>query len=63
MTDKLCVNSRAYFSDHLDGVKLPMVRGLIVRWHLLTCPRCKRYQRSLVATRDALRDLRDLDPK
>jgi hypothetical protein len=36
--------------------------GLVVRFHLATCPRCRRFNRSLLATREALRTLRDTDP-
>jgi hypothetical protein len=59
MTDRLCNHSRRWFSDHLDGEKLPFWRGLLVRFHLWRCPRCIRLNRSLVATRDALHALRD----
>ena len=59
MTDKICVKQRALFSDHLDGERLPFLRGLLVRWHLLVCPRCKLVNRSLEATKDALSSLRD----
>jgi len=62
MTDKFCVKQRAYFSDRLDGVRIPFWRGLLVRCHLTFCAPCKRVNRSLRATRDALRDLRDTDP-
>ena len=61
--DSFCRRSRLYFSDRLDGRPLPFWRGLMVRWHLLACPLCHRYQRSLVATRDAVRALRDPDPE
>ncbi len=61
MTDRFCRKQRPYFSDHLDGARLPFWRGLLVRGHLLVCPQCIRYRRSLAATRDALRSLRDLD--
>jgi hypothetical protein len=52
-----------HFSDHLDGQKLPFWRGLLVRMHLVSCPLCRRMNRSLEATRDALHALRDLDLK
>jgi predicted anti-sigma-YlaC factor YlaD len=61
MTDKFCTPQRRYFSDVLDGLELPFLRGLLVRCHLAICPQCRRYQRSLVATREALRHLRDPD--
>ena len=61
MTDKFCVKQRAYFSDHLDGQKIPFWRGLLVRFHLRWCPQCIRYNRSLSETQLALRDLRDRD--
>ncbi len=57
-----CRTVRPHFSDHLDGEPLPLVKGLLVRFHLLVCPPCKRVHRSLVATREALGALRDADP-
>jgi hypothetical protein len=60
MADRFCVKQRPYFSDRLDGVPLPFWRGLLVRCHLMICPPCRRYNRSLAATRDALHTLRDL---
>jgi hypothetical protein len=57
--DTLCVKPRALFSDHLDGQRIPFWRGLLVRWHLWVCPRCKLVNRSLEATKDALGALRD----
>jgi hypothetical protein len=62
MTDRFCVKQRAWFSDRLDGQPLPFWRGLLVRFHLARCPQCMRYQRSLEATREALRQLGDRDP-
>ncbi|MCU1280758.1 MAG: hypothetical protein JWM53_4304 [bacterium] len=59
MTDRFCRKQRGYFSDCLDGERLPFWRGLLVRFHLRVCPQCIRYNRSLEATRDALRTLRD----
>jgi hypothetical protein len=61
--DSFCWKSRLYFSDRIDGQPLPLVRGLIVRWHFFACPLCQRYLRSLTATRDAARSLRDPDPE
>jgi hypothetical protein len=61
MTDRFCRKSRSYFSDRLDGEPIPFLRGLLVRLHLTVCPQCIRVNRSLVATRDALRALRDRD--
>ena len=61
MTDRFCVKQRALFSDRLDGEKLPFWRGLLVKLHLGFCPQCQAVNRSLAATRDALRDLRDRD--
>ena len=63
MTDRFCKKQRAWFSDRLDDQPLPFWRGLLVRVHLAFCPQCIRVNRSLAATRDALRGLRDLDPK
>jgi predicted anti-sigma-YlaC factor YlaD len=54
-----CRNVRSYISDGLDGEPLP----LLVRFHLRVCPPCRRVHRSLVATREALRALRDVDPE
>jgi hypothetical protein len=59
MTDRFCRKQRPYFSDLLDGASLPLWRGLVVRLHLRFCPQCIRLQRSLVATRAALRALAD----
>ena len=59
---RFCRAQRPFFSDRLDGAKLPFWRGLLVRMHLRVCPQCIRYNRSLEATRDALRSLRDADP-
>ncbi|MCU1282384.1 MAG: hypothetical protein JWM53_5930 [bacterium] len=61
MTDRFCVKQRPYFSDRLDGARLPFWRGLLVRCHLIICPPCRRYNLSLEATRETLRTLRDLD--
>ncbi len=63
MTNKFCQTQRPYFSDHLDGQPIPFWRKLMVRWHMAMCPLCIRYNRSLVATRDALSALRDADIK
>lgn len=57
-----CRAARSHFSDHLDGEPLSLGARLLVRMHLTICPPCRRYHRSLAATRDALRDLRDADP-
>ena len=62
MTDRFCVRQRALFSDQLDGERLSWWRRLAMRLHLSICAPCRRVQRSLEATRDALRDLRDRDP-
>ncbi|HWE27961.1 MAG TPA: anti-sigma factor [Polyangia bacterium] len=61
MADRFCVKQRPYFSDRLDGARVPFWRGLLVRFHLRICPPCRRYHRSLEATRDALCTLRDRD--
>jgi len=61
MVDRFCRKQRPYFSDRLDGARLPFWRGLFVRFHLFVCPPCRRYNRSLEATQQALRTLRDLD--
>ncbi len=62
MAGRFCIRQRAFFSDHLDGERLPLWRGLLVRMHLTICPDCRRVNRSLEATREALRGLRDRDP-
>ena len=59
MSDWFCIKQRVWFSPRLDGERPPFLRGLLVRMHLGICPRCIRYQRSLIATRDALHALRD----
>jgi predicted anti-sigma-YlaC factor YlaD len=56
-----CRNVRAHLSDQLDGEPLPPLTRVMVRLHLTICPPCRRVNRSLVATRDALRALRDVD--
>jgi len=62
MVGRFCRVPRSHFSDHLDGERLPLLVALRVRFHLLICAPCKRYHRSLAATRDALSSLRDRDP-
>ncbi len=62
MTDRFCVKQRAWFSARLDGEELPFWRGLLVRCHLTVCRPCRQVNRSLVATREALRALADRDP-
>jgi len=62
MTDRFCRKQRPWFSEKLDGKPVPFWRGLLVRCHLSFCPQCIRYNRSLEATREALKALRDSDP-
>jgi len=62
MTDRFCVKQRRYFSDRMDGAEIPLLRRLLVRLHLTICRPCIRYNRSLEATRLALKALRDHDP-
>jgi predicted anti-sigma-YlaC factor YlaD len=62
VSDRFCVKQRVWFSDRLDGQPLPFWRGLLVRFHLARCPACKRVNRSLQVTREALRALADEDP-
>lgn len=61
MTDRFCRGSREYFSDRLDRQRLPFWRGLLVGVHLTICPQCRRFNRSLVAAKDALQSLRDAE--
>jgi predicted anti-sigma-YlaC factor YlaD len=56
-----CRDVRTHFSDHLDGEPLSFFTRILVRCHLGICPQCRRVQRSLVATREALHALRDVD--
>jgi predicted anti-sigma-YlaC factor YlaD len=56
-----CFKARPHFSDRLDGEPLPLFVRLKVGLHLRLCPQCRRVQRSLVATREALHALRDAD--
>jgi len=46
----------------MDGAEIPLLRRLLVRLHLTICRPCIRYNRSLEATRLALKALRDHDP-
>ena len=50
-------------SDQIDGQPMPFFSGLLYRLHQRLCPRCRRVERSLLATRDVLSALRDIDPK
>jgi hypothetical protein len=59
MANRFCSSARLSFSDRLDRVPLPFWRGLFVRMHLRVCPQCIRFNRSLIATREALQALRD----
>ncbi len=61
MTRNPCRHARAHFSCQLDGQRLPFFTRLMVRFHLWICPPCRRVNRSLAATQDALRALRDAD--
>jgi predicted anti-sigma-YlaC factor YlaD len=61
MPNSFCRLARRHFSDHLDGARLPLLPRLVVAMHLRVCPQCKRFNRSLEATRDALGALRDVD--
>jgi predicted anti-sigma-YlaC factor YlaD len=58
MIDRLCQGVRPVFSDLLDGETIPPLRRVAARLHLTFCPMCRRYQRSLEATREALAALR-----
>ena len=61
MTNSVCGHARAHFSCQLDGQPLPFFTRLMVRFHLLICPPCRRVNRSLQATQAALHALRDAD--
>lgn len=63
LVDRLCRGVRPYFSDHLDGQRLPVHVAVGVRLHLAFCPMCRRTWRSLEATRTALAALREVDPQ
>jgi hypothetical protein len=55
---------RPHISDRLDGPleeTVPLGTRLLVGFHLMICPPCRRMRRSLSATRDALSALRDVD--
>jgi predicted anti-sigma-YlaC factor YlaD len=58
-----CRPVREHLSDWLDGQPVPVFAGLMLRLHLRICPPCRRVRRSLEATRDAVRTLRDIDPE
>ena len=57
-----CNSARQWFSDEADGQPLPLWPGLVVWVHLHFCPRCRRLQRSMLATGDALAALKDQAP-
>jgi predicted anti-sigma-YlaC factor YlaD len=57
-----CNHARDSFSDHLDGVPVTGLKGMAMRLHLALCPRCRRFYRSLQATLEALKGLRDEPP-
>jgi anti-sigma factor ChrR (cupin superfamily) len=63
MEPELCLRARRSFSDHMDGQPLPWRDRILVALHLRICPLCRRVQRSLDATCDALGALRDHDPE
>ena len=54
-----CSHARECFSDHLDGLSVPGLKGMWMKVHLAICPRCRRFYRSLEATHDALIALKD----
>jgi hypothetical protein len=53
---------RPHLSAHLDGQPIPLRVRLWIALHLRVCPACQLTRRSLEATRDALRALRDVEP-
>ena len=63
MIDRLCRGVRPHFSDVLDGEPLPPLATFAVKMHLTFCPMCRRTFRSLEATREAVRALRDAETK
>jgi anti-sigma factor RsiW len=57
-----CKHTHESLSDALDGA-LPWWRRVLMRVHLRVCPGCARTERSLRASQEALRGLRDLPPR
>jgi hypothetical protein len=56
-----CAHVRPLFSEHADGEPLGFTMSALVRFHMLVCPPCRRFRRSLAATREALGALRDAE--
>jgi hypothetical protein len=56
----LWLHPRKHFSDAIDGEPLPPLLAFWVEVHRLTCPPCRRFERSLKHTVEVGRALRDL---
>jgi predicted anti-sigma-YlaC factor YlaD len=61
--NRFCRQTRERLSDLMDGESLSWWSAFAARSHLALCPHCRRVERSLADTRDALRALKDLDPE
>jgi predicted anti-sigma-YlaC factor YlaD len=61
MAHRACRMARVHLSDRLDEQPLPLRVRAYLRFHFTVCPPCRRFARSLTATRDALGALRDAD--
>ncbi len=59
--DTMCIPARRNFAALTEGGELSWGDRLLARCHYTICPPCRRYRRSLEATADALKALRDRD--
>ncbi len=60
--DDRCRPVREHLSDEIDGEVLSPDVRVAMDAHLSRCPPCQRMNRSLLALKEALRALRDVDP-